>query len=173
MTRFWAAAAAIALGLTLSACAVGTVSTGAAGNAAAPAAASTPQTATWGDTYTWPDGIAVGMSPPKAVTASSEAAADGGPIRYAVRFAVEVINKSKSPFQYNPISMNGAVQFDGQQANEITDLEAKIGSEGPVTILPGQSTTFTVAYSLPAPHGTMQFEYDESIGTTAIFVGKV
>lgn len=154
----------------------GTISQASAGAGDRSAAASPSHTATWGQRYAWPDGIAVEVAAPVAFhpsEAAAAAAASSGTIQRAVEFTITVVNGTHANYAFNTMIMDRSVQFNSADANAITDLDQQIGTSFESTVLPGQSYTYKLAYAVTPAPGTVQMEFTESVGgDTAIFTGK-
>jgi hypothetical protein len=85
---------------------------------------------------------------------------------------VTVINGSDEPLE--AVTVTTSATHGGRQVSTIFD-SAKGGSENPQgTVLPGKSTTFTVALSLGEAAAELQFEVRPGfLGEPAIFTGTI
>lgn len=104
-------------------------------------------TPTFGDTYTWPDGLAVTISEPADFAPSEYAAGqvEGEP---ALSYDVTVTNGTDEDVE--AVAINLTVSSAGKQASPIFDSAG--GTDMPTaTILPGKSLTWKVAYSVADP----------------------
>ena len=156
---------------------------GAAPSAAAPVAPGTPANASapveesttgaFGQKYTWPDGVAVTVSGPKAYRPSSSAATSQAAVRY-VSMTVTLTNGSDKNVEATGTSL--AVTANGAPAEEVFDSAKGIGGSPTSTVLPGKSVTYTVAVGVPTKEkADLQVEVRPSFGLgyqPAIFTGQ-
>lgn len=135
-----------------------------------PAAAAGAATAAFGQRVTFDDGLAVEVTAPQLYNPSRYAA--GHDADRAVNIDVTVVNGSGEPYDAVMTMVNAT--HGGRQVSRIYD-SANGGSENPAgTVLPGKSTTFTVALSLGEAVGELQLEVSHGfLGEPAIFVGQV
>ena len=98
-----------------------------------------------GDTYTWPDGLAVTISQPVEYTPSESAAGtvDG---QANLRFEVTVVNGTSEDVEASMILLT--VSSGGRQADEVIDSDWEFPT---ATILPGNDLTWNVTYSVADP----------------------
>ena len=174
--RTRAAALATAAAIFLAGCSNPAVNTGSVSPAsgAAPAAADTTAkpAPTWGQRYTWPNGIALEVAQPAACKPSSSAAPSN--IARAVKLHMTVINGSGQPFDVGFLTAP-TVQFGGAKAETITDIGGPCGDGGmeTATVLPGKTYTFDIAYVAGKDPGELQVEFQSDItADKAVFVGK-
>jgi hypothetical protein len=156
---------------------------GAAPSAAAPAAPGAPAdpgapdqastTGTFGQNITWPDGVAVTVSEPKAYRPSSSAAASRAAARY-VSMTITLTNGSDKNVEATGTTL--AVTANGTPADEVFDSAKGIGGSPTSTVLPGKSVTYTVAFGVPTKEQTeLQVEVRPGFGfgyQPAIFTGR-
>jgi hypothetical protein len=134
------------------------------------AGAAAPTVAAFGQRVTFDDGLAVEVTTPQPYKPSRYAAGHDGD--RAVTFDITVVNGSDEPYDAVMTMVNAT--HGGRQVSRIYD-SANGGSENPAgTVLPGKSTTFTVALSLGEAVGDLQLEVaPDFLGDPAIFTGQV
>ncbi|GAA5134778.1 DUF4190 domain-containing protein [Pseudonocardia adelaidensis] len=135
-----------------------------------PAGATGPLTTAFGQRATFDDGLAVEVSTPQPYKPSRYAAGHDGD--RAVTFDITVVNGSDEPYDAVMTVVNAT--HGGRQVSRIFD-SANGGSENPAgTVLPGKSTTFTIALSLGEAVDELQLEVTPGfLGEPAIFTGQV
>jgi hypothetical protein len=135
-----------------------------------PAGPAAPAVAAFGQRVTFDDGLAVEVTAPQPYKPSRYAAGHDGD--RAVKFDITVVNGSDEPYDAVMTVVNAT--HGGRQVSRIFD-SANGGSENPAgTVLPGKSTTFTVALSLGEAVGELQLEVTPGfLGEPAIFTGQV
>lgn len=137
---------------------------------ATPAAQPDNQVATFGQTFTWPDGIAVSVAAPKPY--SPGAAAAGNTRGRAIAITTTITNGSQQLYQFNPFDVGPQVTQGGEAASTIIDIGNNMTDTAAATILPGKSFRYTTAYSV-GPKGDLQVQYSEGYGGgQAIFTGQ-
>ena len=137
-----------------------------------PAAGAT-HTNTWGQRYTWSNGLAVEVAAPAACTPSD--AASPSNVARAVKFTVTVVNGTQQSFDASELSFGSEAQFNGQTAQSVIDLDGPCGDGGTqaATVLPGKTYTYVVSYAVTAQPGDMQLVFQPSFGSDkAVFTGK-
>ncbi|WGH21572.1 hypothetical protein SEA_ASCELA_49 [Arthrobacter phage Ascela] len=199
MKRTLALAAALALApLTACGASSNTITPGETAEAAAPTTATTqapaPEPATtpflapapaptlaaektpgFGDTVTFPSGVAVKLGKPVIVTAEATAyGAIGGKI---VAFELVVTNKSPKPIE-GVLLAHPQVRYGakGIQADPAVDFRAGLGGASLQTILPGETQSVKLGYGIPpASFGDVRVEVSgpEYTDSPAIFKGAV
>lgn len=155
---------------------------GAAPTAAAPAVPGAPAdtgsdaastTGGFGQRITWPDGVAVTVSQPKAYRPSSSAATSQSAARY-VSMTVTLTNGSDKNVEATGTAL--AVTANGTPADEVFDSVKGIGGSPTSTVLPGKSITYTVAFGVPTKEQTeLQVDVRPSFGfgyQPAVFTGQ-
>jgi hypothetical protein len=162
----------------------GTVSDASAGSEP-PAAAETTTTSaapkkktlpTWGNRYTWPDGIAVELAQPVACKPSAEASTledDNVAGKRGIKVQVTIINGSDDPLDTLFVDVSGA-QFNGRTAPKIYDIGGGCAADiDSTTILPGKTFTGAVAFAVDPNPGELQLTVREQLGgDKAVFVGQ-
>jgi hypothetical protein len=135
-----------------------------------PAGAAESATAAFGQRVTFDDGLAIEVTTPQPYKPGRYAAGHDGD--RAVTFDVTVVNGSEEPYDAVMTMVNAT--HGGRQVSRIFD-SANGGSENPAgTVLPGKSTTFTIALSLGEAVGELQLEVTPGfLGEPAIFTGQV
>ena len=156
---------------------------GAAPSAAAPVGPDTavgdttgeeaPTAGAFGQTYTWPDGLAVTVSEVKAYRPSSSAATGQAAARY-VSMSVTLSNGSEKNVEATGTTLVATI--NGAPADQVFDSAKGIGGSPTSTVLPGKSVTYTVAFGVPAKEqADLQVEVRPGFGfgyQPAIFVGR-
>lgn len=123
---------------------VATEEEGAADSAADEVTTTNP---TFGDTYTWPDGLAVTISEPADFTPTENAA---GQVEGQANLAYDITVTNGTSEDIDAAMITLTVSSGGQQSGPIFDTEG--GTEMPTaTILPGKSLTWKVVYSVADP----------------------
>jgi hypothetical protein len=146
------------------------------GSGAAPAAATETgggvATATWGQRYTWPDGVAVEVGAPTPCTPGEYAAPDG--IVRAVKVTITVVNGGKEPLDSGVLMFGMDAQHGGQKAEKVFDSGGECGGGlDSSTVLPGKTFTATQGIAVGAEPGELQLVLAFSfVGDKAIFVGQ-
>jgi hypothetical protein len=138
--------------------------------AAPPTQAQPPGVATWGQRFTFPDGLAIEVSQPKPYQPSRSAAGDSR--GRAVVVDTTIVNGTGTPYEFNSFIVGPTATHAGQHAPSIVDLGKRIGVTPLTTVLPGKSFTYQQAFSVGTETGELQLQYTaEVFGEAAIFVG--
>ena len=174
-TRF-ATVAAIAA-LLLAGCGTPPVNTGnvSPASGAAPtsaAAADAKQPPTWGQRYTWPNGVAIEVGKPAACKPGQYSQPPH--IERAVTLQVTVVNGSDKPFDATLLSVANAT-FAGAHAESVFDANGKCGNSTMEagTVLPGKTLKLNMSYAVTKDPGELQLELQpDFIGDKAVFVGQ-
>lgn len=144
------------------------------GSAAAPAEEQADDgTATWGERYTWPDGLAVEVSEPVACKPGEMAMPQG--IKRAVKVTVTVINGTEEEFNAGALSIGTEAQFDGAAAEDVFDSGGGCGPGLDMggTVLPGKTFRTEMAFSVGKNPGELQLVLQPTFNADkAIYVGK-
>ncbi len=128
---------------------------------------------TWGQRYTWQDGLAVEVSPPTACT-PGEYAQPQNVVRGA-KVTVTIINGTDKAFDTGLLSIGGDAQFDGRKAEKVFDSNGPCGGGGfeNATVLPGKTYTYETAFSVGAQPGELQITLQPGFAADkAVFVGQ-
>jgi hypothetical protein len=127
---------------------------------------------TWGERYTWANGLAVDVAAPVACTPGQYSAPSN--ITRAVKFKVVITNGTSAAFETALLSLGNDAQYNGQKAERIFDTSGACGSTlDTATVLPGKTYTYEVAYSVGAQPGEMQLVFEPSFNSDkAAFVGQ-
>jgi hypothetical protein len=135
-----------------------------------PAGAAELTVAEFGQRVSFDDGLAVEVTAAQPYNPGRYAAGHDGD--RAVTFDITVVNGSDEPYDALMTVVNAT--HEGRQVSRIYDSGSG-GSENPTgTVLPGRSTTFTVALSLEEAVGALQLEVTPGfLGEPAIFTGQV
>lgn len=116
---------------------------------AADEAPANPSQPTFGDTYTWNDGVAVTVGKPQPFTPTADAFVEDEALRaQAYAFDVTVENGSGEPVDSMETSLQAS--SGGEQSGMVFDSAAGIDSPT-VSIQPGKSLSFTVVFTLKDP----------------------
>jgi len=150
----------------------GNVSPASAGAPSSAAAADAKKPPTWGERYTWPDGVAVEVAKPAACKPSQYAQPPG--IQRAVTIQVTVTNGSSKALDSTLLSVANA-SFNGEKAEAVFDSGGKCGNstmEGG-TVLPGKTAKLTFSFAVGQQPGELQLELQPDFaGDKAVFVGQ-
>jgi hypothetical protein len=85
-----------------------------------------------------------------------------------------ITNGTDKPFEVNTVLVGPRAQHAGQPAQQIINIEKKVGVTAPVTVLPGKSFSYKEAFAVQPDKGELQLEYKEGFtGDPAIFTGQV
>ena len=127
---------------------------------------------TWGERYTWANGLSIDVVPPVACTPGQYSAPPN--IVRAVKFKVTITNGTSAAFETALLSLGNDAQFNGQRAERIFDTSGACGGTlDTATVLPGKTYTYEVAYSVGAQPGEMQLVFEPSFNSDkAAFVGQ-
>ena len=159
-------AGSLAIGLT--ACSTGGyVQSGAVTAKAVEPDQAKPTTATFGQTWTWNDGLAVTISQPTPFDPDQYAA--GATQAANVLFTVTVTNNSQESVKTTLSMVN--VNSGGVAGSKIIDIENNLGGFAPQTpLLPGQQVSWNVAFSVTDPSNiTMQFDLNDFDHDAVVF----
>ncbi|MEU4802014.1 hypothetical protein [Actinosynnema sp. NPDC023587] len=135
------------------------------------AAATSPPT--WGQRYTWKDGLAVEVSAPTACT-PGEYAHPPNVVRGA-KITVTIVNGTDKAFDTTLLSIGNEAQFAGKKADTIFDSNGPCGGGGleNATVLPGKTYTYDKAFSVGAEPGDLQITLQPGFGADkAVFTGQ-
>ncbi|SDH59079.1 hypothetical protein SAMN05192558_12117 [Actinokineospora alba] len=129
-------------------------------------------TATWGERYTWPDGLAVEVSAPKPCKPSEYSMPQK--TERAVKITLLVTNGTEEPFNAGVLSVGGDAQFAGRKAEAVYDSGGECGGGmDSVTVLPGKTFEMSQAFAVGAQPGELQVVLQPNFGAAkAIFVGQ-
>ncbi|WP_143532369.1 hypothetical protein [Saccharothrix sp. ALI-22-I] len=128
---------------------------------------------TWGQRYTWENGLAVEVSAPAACTPGQHALPSN--VARAVKLTVTVLNGTDQPFNAGMLSIGNDVQFDGRRAEAVYDANGPCGHGGVenVTVLPGKSYAYDMAFAVGAQPGELQIALQPDFRSDkAVFVGQ-
>lgn len=127
----------------------------------------------WGQRYTWENGLAAEVSAPAACTPGQYAQPPN--VQRAVKVTVKVVNGTDKPFDVGLLSIGGDAQFDGRKADAVFDSNGPCGGGGfeNATVLPGKDYTYDVAFSVGPQPGELQIALQPDFGSDkAVFVGQ-
>ncbi|WP_086666500.1 hypothetical protein [Lentzea kentuckyensis] len=127
---------------------------------------------TWGERYTWANGLSVDVAAPVACTPGQYSAPPN--ITRAVKFKVIITNGTSAAFETALLLLGNDAQYNGQKAERIFDTSGACGGTlDTATVLPGKTYTYEVAYSVGAQPGEMQLVFEPSFNADkAAFVGQ-
>ncbi|MFB9687720.1 hypothetical protein [Amycolatopsis plumensis] len=174
-TSLVAAAAAV---LLLAGCGsppvnTGSVSPASGGAPASAAAADAKKPPTWGERYTWPNGVAIEVTQPAGCKPGQYAQPPN--IERAVTLQVTVTNGSDKPFDATLLSTAQA-QFGGAHADAVFDSNGKCKNStmnGAATVLPGKTLKLDMSFAVGKDPGELQIELQpDFVGDKAVFVGQ-
>lgn len=104
--------------------------------------------ATFGEAYTWEDGLSVTIEAPQAYTPSDYAAGTVAG-QEAVTLQITIVNGSDAPF--DPVLTMVSAQSGNTEASKIYDTAKDIGGSLSTKILTGRESTYKVAFSVADP----------------------
>lgn len=118
--------------------------------AAESASATTAESAnsTFGQAFTFKNGLAVGVSPPAPYTPSTSASTSN-PEGQFVSFTVTIVNGS--PDNYDPVLFTASLQSGNAEAEKVYDSANGVGSAPTTTVLPSRESQFTIAFEVTDP----------------------
>lgn len=122
---------------------------------------------TFGQAYTWDDGLSLTIGAPEPFTPSEYAAGitDGAT---NVKFTVTIVNGTDKNFE--PAATYLTVQSGNTEASQIFDSENGAGTGPSTALLPGREATFSVGFSVADPadivmDASVGWDYDSVIYT--------
>lgn len=105
-------------------------------------------TASFGEAYTWQDGLSVTIGAPEPYTPGDYAVGhEAG--QSAVSFQITIVNGSETPF--DPILASISAQSGNTEASQIFDSGQGMEGSPSTKILAGRETTYKVAFSVSDP----------------------
>lgn len=163
--------------LVVTACSPATVNTGmvsSASGSVAPVAPTSSQPApTWGQRYTWSDGLAVEVSKPRSCTPGKYAYPQG--VKRAAALTITIINGRNKPVDVMDFSIANDAQFASHKAESLDDWDGpcKTTKYPSGTVLPGKTFNFDAAYTVDPQPGELQIAFQPGLGIDqAVFVGQ-
>jgi hypothetical protein len=122
------------------------------------------------DTFTYADGLVVGVSKAQVYTPGRYAAGHDNAV--GVRLDVTVTNNGSKVFDPTLFQVNAS--YAGQPASQIFDSANGLGVPPQTKLRPGKSITFPVAFSIVDGGGELQIDVQPSFRhNSSIFVGPV
>lgn len=126
-----------------------------------------PQTATFGNSFTYKDGVTVGVVRPLPFF-PSETAAGFTPGQKALVFHITVTNGGTGT--YDPSTFQAVAQADGAQGESVFDSAKGIGGSPSALVLPGKSISWDEVFSFPSTNEvalqvTPGYEYQTNVFT--------
>ena len=120
---------------------------GAAAESVAPTTAESTNS-TFGQAFTFKDGLSVGISPPTPYTPSTSASTSNpeGPF---VAFTVTIVNGS--PNNYDPALFSASLQSGNVEADQVYDSANDVGGAPSTAVLPSRESQFTIAFEASDP----------------------
>lgn len=132
-----------------------------------------PTTPTFGQTYTWPSGLAVQVGTPTACTPGQSAHPQT--VQRGVVFPIKIINNSKEQFETTLLSMGMQAQYAGANAERIVDFtgSCRMNIIDNATVLPGKEYSYNVALAVGAAPAEMQLSFKPGVMIDkVVFVGQ-
>lgn len=125
-----------------------------------------------GQSFNYPDGLAVSVAQPQRYTASQSAS----PTQYrgtnVLLLTVTVTNNTGQPVQINPLLSGPKVTYGGQEAEHVYDNNGFLLQSG-ATVLPGKAYTYRYLYGASGGPADIQAEWTrELLQAPAIFTGQ-
>lgn len=143
----------------------------ASGTVAAGEAATAQADLTWGERFTWQNGISVQVEAPAPFTPSKNA--NVAPDRSIV-VTITLSNGSTTPYSFNWTIFGPNATFNGEPANSIVDADQGIGAPPLTPVAPGESYTYQWAFGVTTDPGVLRLEFQPDFGgQKAIFTGTV
>lgn len=176
----WLVAIAVAIPLAVSGCSssgtAGNADSGATSDANASAAASasssasskTDTNASFGQTITYDDGLAVTVTD-KGTFKPSEYAAKEKAKRY-IKYQVTLKNGTDKSI--DPVLIYPTLQDGEAEASSVTDVEKKIGVPPTTKLLPGRTVKWNVAYGVDTDDLVMEVAINDFTHDSAIYTSK-
>lgn len=118
------------------------------------------QTAHFGDTYRWDDGLEISVGKPQPFTPSDTAATGDSKGSQFRKFQVTVHNGTKEPVDAG--SFTATTQSGGKQAEEVMDSEKGIGLASG-KIQPGKDLNYTIVFGVADP-SDISMDIDAYVG---------
>ena len=124
---------------------------------------------TFGETFTYQDGLAVTVSAPQPFQPSDSAAVgEPAPPSYVV-FDITVKNGTQA--NYDPASFMASLQSGTVEGEQVFDSASGLGGTPSTTLLPGRESAFRMAFGVTDPNDlvmevTPGFEYESAIFTS-------
>lgn len=129
-------------------------------SASASATSGSSQTAHFGDTYRWDDGLEISVGKPQPFTPSDTAATGNSQGNQFRKFQVTVHNGTKEPVDAS--SFTATTQSGGKQAEEVMDSEKGIGLASG-KIQPGKDLNYTIVFGVADP-SDISMDIDAYVG---------
>lgn len=130
-------------------------------------------TAGFGQTLTYPDGLAVSVAVRPFQPAAS-AAGTGQGVARCIAARVTLTNNTSKPIE--ALSTSVVATANGAPLSQVVDIEQNMTGAPMVTVLPGKTVTFEMAFGVPtAGKADLQVETRPNFGMgyqTAIFSGE-
>lgn len=169
--------AAIVSIVLVAGCGIGSGGKGSVSDASGTAAADAQpaqEIPTWGERYTWPDGLAVEVAAPVPCVPGKYAFSSTTGIQRAVKFTFTIVNGTDENFDAGVLTIGSNAQFNGSKADEIYDSNGECGGGfESATVLPGKTFTSTMAFAVGPEPGEMQIALQPTLGgDEAVFVGQ-
>jgi len=167
-----AAAALLLAGCSTPPVNTGSVSPASGGAPSSAAAADAKKPPTWGERYTWPNGVAIEVAKPTTCKPGKYASPPN--VVRAVKVPVTVFNNSDKAFDASLLSAPSA-QFAGASAEAVFDSNGpcESGAMTAATVLPGKTYKLDLAFSVGKDAGELQVALQpDMMGDKAVFVGQ-
>lgn len=141
--------------------------TSAAATSATSSAPANNGTATFGQAFSWEDGLSLSVGKPSTYK-PSEWAIGTDKFKHYVVFDVRVVNKTGKP--WDPSLITESIQSSNQEGEQIYDT-GTLGDEPSTTLLNGREVKFRIAFAVPDPKDLVleispDFDHDPAIFTS-------
>ncbi|MDV7991606.1 hypothetical protein [Rhodococcus sp. IEGM 1374] len=103
---------------------------------------------TFGQAFTFNDGLSVGVSAPTPYT-PSPSASTSNPGGQFVAFTVTIVNGS--PNNYDPALFSASLQSGNTEADQVYDTANDVGGAPSTAVLPSRESQFTIAFEVTDP----------------------
>ncbi len=124
-------------------------------------------TATFGQAFTWEDGLSLTVGKPSSFTPSKWAAGKEKFTKFVV-FDVRVVNKTGKP--WDPSLISATIQSSNQEGSQVYD-SGSLGEDPSTKLLNGREVTFKIAFGVDDPKDLVleiapDFAHDSAIFTS-------
>lgn len=103
--------------------------------------------ASFGDTYTWTDGVSITVSAPEAFTPSEYASFDEAPSY--LKFTITLVNDSDEPV--SAALVYPSLQSGNTEASTVFDSDQGLSGPPSTDVLPGRETQWAVGFGVSDP----------------------
>jgi len=128
-----------------------------------------PANPTFGESYTYENGLTVTVSPPQPYAPSDSAAVGEPAPPNSVVFDITVTNGTQT--NYDPAAFMATMQSGSTEGQQVFDSANGIGGTPTTTLLPGRESQFRVAFGATDPNDLVLevapgFDYESAIFTS-------